>query len=157
MSMTIKVADLPISSKTKTISIRVTYQTSQSPINAPSDKNTVGHEILNRPQICSSECEFLLLVRVIIFDSVPQLFQLVDQGFQHHIEFWFRMVRTRYDETKKHKFILHAKRRRKIVWNSKHRPVGVGCCVVTKRCEAISHQPNANISHVLSKLWIKVV
>jgi hypothetical protein len=46
---------------------------------------------------------------------------LVQYGLdQHHIEFWSKMVRTRYDEARKHKFILHAKRRRKIVWNSKH-------------------------------------
>jgi hypothetical protein len=61
-------------------------------------------------------------VRVISFNSISQLFQLIDQGSQHHIEFWSRMVRTRYDEAKKYKFILHAKRRRKIVWNSKHGP-----------------------------------
>jgi hypothetical protein len=60
-------------------------------------------------------------------------------------------------EAKKHKFILHAKKRREIVWNNKHRLVVVGCCVVTKRCEAISRQPNVNIYHILSKLWIKVV
>jgi hypothetical protein len=35
------------------------------------------------------------------------------------------MVWTRYDEAKKHKFILHAKRMRKIVWNNKHGPAGV--------------------------------
>jgi hypothetical protein len=64
--------------------------------------------------------------------------------------------RTRYDEAKKHKFILHAKRR-KIIWNNKHGLVGVRCCVVTKRCEAISRQPNVNISRTPSKLWIKVV
>jgi hypothetical protein len=91
-SMTIKIADLPTSSKTETISDEVTYRTSQSPKNAPSGKNTIGHEIMNRPHICSPECEFLLLVRVKSFDSIPQLFQLVDQGFQHHIEFWSRMV-----------------------------------------------------------------
>jgi hypothetical protein len=97
--ITIKVADLHTSSKIETINVRATYQTSLSPMNAPSGKNTVGHKIVNRPQICSPECEFLLLVRVISFDSIPQLFQLVNQGFQHHIEFWSRMVRTRYDET----------------------------------------------------------
>jgi hypothetical protein len=155
--MTIKVADLPTSSKTETVSVRVTHWTSQSSMNAPSSKNTVGHEIVNRPQICSPECEFLLLMRVISFDSIPQLFQLIDQGFQHHIEFWSRMVRTMYDEAKKHKFILHAKKRRKIVWNSKHGPARVGCCVVTERCQAISRLPNVNISCVLNKLWIKVV
>jgi hypothetical protein len=126
-------------------------------MNAPSNKNNVGHEIVNQPQICSPECEFLLLMRVISFDSILQLFQLVDQGFQHHIEFWSRMVWTRYDEAKKHKFILHAKRRRKIVWNSKHGLAGIGCCILTERCEAISRQPNVNISRILSKLWIKVV
>jgi hypothetical protein len=93
-SMTIKVADLSTSSKTETISVEMTYRTSQSPMNAPSDKNAVGHEIINRPQICSTECEFLLLMRVINFESISQLFQLVDQEFQHHIEFWSRMVRT---------------------------------------------------------------
>jgi hypothetical protein len=36
------------------------------------------------------------------------------------------MHKTMYDEAKKHKFILYAKRRRKIVWNNKHRPSGVG-------------------------------
>jgi hypothetical protein len=133
--MTIKVADLSTSSKTETISVRATYQTSQSLMNAPSDKNTVGHEIVNRPQICNPECEFLLLVRVISFDSISQL---IDQGLQHHIEFWSRMVRTRYDEAKIHKFILHAKRWRKIAWNSKHGPARVGCCIVTESCEAIS-------------------
>jgi hypothetical protein len=120
--MIIKVADLPTSSKTGTISVGTTYWTSQSAMNAPFDKNTVGPKIMNRPNICSPECEFLLLVRVISFNSIPQLFQLIDQGSQHHIEFWSRMVRTRYDEAKKYKFILHAKRRRKIVWNSKHGP-----------------------------------
>jgi hypothetical protein len=155
--MTIKVVDLPTSSKTETISVRAIYQTSQSPMNAPSGKNTIGHEIMNQPQICSPKCEFLLLVRVITFDSISQLFELIDQGFQHYIEFWFRMVQTSYDEVRKHKFILHAKRRRKIVWNNKHGLVGVGCCVVTERCEVISRQPNANISRVLVKLWIKVV
>jgi hypothetical protein len=154
--MTIKVDDLLTSSKTETVSVGATYQTSQTAMNAPSDKNIVGHEIVNRPQICSPECEFLLLVRVISFNFISQLFQLVDQGSQHHIEFWSRIVRTRYDETKKHKFILHAKRRMKIVWNIKHGPTGVLCCIVTKRCEGISHQPNANISRVLSKLWSKL-
>jgi hypothetical protein len=142
--MAIKVADLSTSSKSETNGVKVTYRTSQSLMNAPSDKNIIGHEIANRPQICSSECEFLLPVRVISFDSIPQLFQLIDQGFQHQIEFWSRMVQTRYDEAKKHKFILHAKRR-KIVWNSKHIPARVGCYVVTEMCEAISRQPNANI------------
>jgi hypothetical protein len=123
--MTIKVANLPINSKTEIIRVRATYRTSQSAMNTPSDKNTIGHKIVNRPQICSPECEFLLLVRVISFNSIPQLFQLVYQEFQHHIEFWSRMVQTRYDETKKHKFILHAKKRRKIIWNSKHGPAGV--------------------------------
>jgi hypothetical protein len=155
--MAIKVVDLPTSSKTEIISVRAIYQTSQSPMNAPSDKNTVGHEIMNRPQICSTENEFMLLVRVISFNSIPQLFQLIDQRFQHHIEFWSRMVWTSFDESKKHKFILHANRSRKIVWNSKHRPVGVRYCVVTERCEAISRQPNGNISHVPSKFWIKVI
>jgi hypothetical protein len=42
-------------------------------MNAPSSKNIVDHEIVNLPQICSSECEFLLLVRVISFNSIPQL------------------------------------------------------------------------------------
>jgi hypothetical protein len=80
--MTIKVADLlPTSSKMGTIIVGATYQISQSPMNAPSSKNIVGHEIVNRPQICIPDCEFLLLVRVISFDSIPQLFQLIDQGF----------------------------------------------------------------------------
>jgi hypothetical protein len=35
------------------------------------------------------------------------------------------MVWARYDEAKKHKLILHANRRRKIVWNNKHGPTGV--------------------------------
>jgi hypothetical protein len=77
-SVTIKVADFPTSSKTETISVGVTYQTSRSPMNTPSDKNTIGHEIMKRLQICSLECEFLLLVRVISFNSIPQLFQLID-------------------------------------------------------------------------------
>jgi hypothetical protein len=47
--MTIKIVDLPTSSKTEIISVGVTYQTSQSAMNAPSDKNIVGHEIVNRP------------------------------------------------------------------------------------------------------------
>jgi hypothetical protein len=93
---------------------------------------------VNRPQICSSEYEFLLLVRVISFNSIPQLFQLIDLGSQHHIEFWSRMFQTRYDEAKKHKFILYAKRRSKVVWNSKHGLAGVRCCVVTERCDTIS-------------------
>jgi hypothetical protein len=115
--MTIKVADLSTSNKIETISVGATYRTSQSAMNAPSNKNTVGHDIVNLPQICNPECEFLLLVRVIRFNSIPQLFELIDQGSQYHIEFWSRMVRTWYVEAKKHKFILHAKRRRKIVWN----------------------------------------
>jgi hypothetical protein len=123
--MTIKLADLPTSSKSETISVRATYQTSQSTINAPYDKNTVGHEIVNRPYICSPECEFLLLVRVISFNPIPELFQLIDQGSLYHIEFWSRMVQTRYDEAKKHKFRFCAKRRRKIVWNNKYGPAGV--------------------------------
>jgi hypothetical protein len=45
--MTIKVANLPTSSKIETVSVRATYRTSQSAVNAPSDKNTVGHEIMN--------------------------------------------------------------------------------------------------------------
>jgi hypothetical protein len=45
--MTIKVADLLTSSKTETISVGVTYRTSQSPMDAPSGKNTIGHEIMN--------------------------------------------------------------------------------------------------------------
>jgi hypothetical protein len=155
--MTIKVADLPTNSKMETVSVRATYQTSESTMNARSGKNTVGHEIMNRQQICSPQCEFLLLVRVTSFNSIPELFQLIDQGSQHHIEFWSRMVRTRHVEAKKHKFILRAKRRRKILWNIKHGPTRVRCCVVTERCEAISCQPNANISRVPSKLWIKVV
>jgi hypothetical protein len=150
--MTIKVADLPTSSKMETISGGATYQATQSPMNAPSDKNTIDHEIMNRPHICRSECEFLLLVRVTSIDSIPQLFQLVDQEFQHHIEFWFRMFWSKYDKAKKHKFILHANKRRKIVWNSKHGSTRVGCCIITERCEAISRQPNVNISHVLSIL-----
>jgi hypothetical protein len=81
--MTIKVADLPTSSKTKTVSVEATYRTSQSAMNATYDKNTVGHEIVNRPQICSPECEFLLLMRVISFNSIPQLFELIDQGSSH--------------------------------------------------------------------------
>jgi hypothetical protein len=53
---------------------------------------------------------------------------LVQYGLdQHHIEFWSKMVRTRYDEARKHKLILHAKRRRKIVWNSKHRSKSSVC------------------------------
>jgi hypothetical protein len=155
--MTIKVAGLPTSSKTEIVSVRATYRTSQSVMNAPFGKNIVGHEIMNRPQICSPECEFLLLVRVISFNSILQLFQLINWGFQHHIEFWSRTVWARYDETKKHKFILYAKKRRKIVWNIKHGSVGVRWCIVTERCEDISHQPNENISRVSSKLWIKVV
>jgi hypothetical protein len=79
--MTIKIVDLPTSNKTETISVRATYLTKQSPMNAPSGKNTVGHEIVNRPQICSLECEILILVRVISLNSIPQLFQLIDQGF----------------------------------------------------------------------------
>jgi hypothetical protein len=153
--MTIKVPDLPTSSKTETISVGATYQTSQSTMNAPSGKNNVGHEITTRPQICSPKCEFLLLVSVTSFNSIPQLFQLIDQGSEHHIKFWSRMVWTMYDEAKKYKFILHAKRRRKIVWNNKYGLAVVRCCVVTERCGAISRQPNANISHVPSKLWIK--
>jgi hypothetical protein len=149
-SLTIKVDDLP--SKIERISVGATYRTSQSLMNAPYSKNNVGHEIMNRPQICSPECEFLLLVKVISFNLIPQLFQLADQGFQHHIEFWSRLVRTRYEETRKHKFILHVKRRRKIIWKSKREPLSVGCCVVIEGCEAISRQPNVNISHVLSKL-----
>jgi hypothetical protein len=47
-------------------------------MNAPSGKNTVGLEIVNQPQVCSTECEFLLLVRVMCFDSILQLFQLID-------------------------------------------------------------------------------
>jgi hypothetical protein len=109
----------------ETISVGVTYPTSQPAMNAPSGKNTVGHEIMNRSQICSPEYEFLLHVRVISFNSILQLFQLINQGFQHHIDFWSKMVWTRYDEAKKHKFILHAKRRRKIVWNNKHMPARV--------------------------------
>jgi hypothetical protein len=35
---------------------------------------------VNRPQIYNLMCEFLLLVRVIRFNSIPQLFQLIDQG-----------------------------------------------------------------------------
>jgi hypothetical protein len=105
--MIIKVVDLPTSSKTEAINVEATYQTSLSPMNAPFSKNTVRHEIVNRPQICSPECEFLLLVRVISFNSISQL---VDQGFQQHIEFWSRMVQTKYDETKKYKFIFYAKR-----------------------------------------------
>jgi hypothetical protein len=112
--MTIKVVDLLTSSKMETISVRVTYQTSQSPLNAPSGKNSAGHEIMNQPQISSPECECLLLMRVISFNSIPQLFQFVDQGFQHHIDFWSKMVWTRYDEAKKHKFMLYAKGRRKL-------------------------------------------
>jgi hypothetical protein len=118
--MTIKVADLPIDSKTETISVGPTYQTSQFAMNAPSSKNIVGHEIVNQPLICIPECEFLLLVRVISFNSIQQLFQHIDQGFKHHIEFWSRMVSTRYDEAKKHKFILHAKIRRSVARNNKH-------------------------------------
>jgi hypothetical protein len=118
--MTIKVVDLPIDSKTETISVRPTDQTSQFAMNAPSSKNTVGHEIVNQPLICIPECEFLLLVRVISFNSIQQLFQHIDQGFKHHIEFWSRMVSTRYDEAKKHKFILHAKIRRSVARNNKH-------------------------------------
>jgi hypothetical protein len=125
VSMIIKVADLPTSSKMKIVSVRATYRISQLATNAPSSKNTIGHEIMNRPQICSPECEFLLLVRVISFSSISQLFQLIDQGSQHHIEFWSRIVRTRYDEAKKHKFILHVKTKRKIIWNSKHEPTRV--------------------------------
>jgi hypothetical protein len=136
--MTIKVADLPTDSKTEIVSVGATYRTSQSAMNALSDKNTVGHEIVNRPQICSLECEFLLLVRVISFNSIPQLIQLIDQVSQHHIKFWSRMVWIRYIEAKKHKSILHVKRRRKIVWNSKHGSARVRCCVVTESCEAIS-------------------
>src|SRR6266498_708853 len=108
--MTIEVADLPTKGKAETISVRTTYRTSQFPMNAPSGENVVGQEIVNRPQICGPKGEFLLLVKVISFDSFPQLFQLFDQGFQHHIEFCSRMFRTRYDEAKKHKFILHVKR-----------------------------------------------
>jgi hypothetical protein len=71
----------------KIVNVKATYRTSQSAMNTPSGKNIVGHEFMNRPQICSPECEFLLLVRVISFNSIPQLFQLVDQGSQHHIDF----------------------------------------------------------------------
>jgi hypothetical protein len=126
-------------------------------MNTPIGKNVVGHEIMNRPQIYDPECEFFILVRVISFHSIPQIFKLIDQGFQHHVESQSMMVRTRYDEAKKHKFKFHVKRGRKIVWNRKHGLAGVGCCVLTERCEAISREPNENISHVLSKVWIKVV
>jgi hypothetical protein len=51
--MIIKAADLPTSSKMKTIIAGVTYRTSQSTMNAPFGKNIVGREIVNRPQICS--------------------------------------------------------------------------------------------------------
>jgi hypothetical protein len=77
--MTIKVADLLTSSKMKTVSDEATYRTSQSAMNTPFSRNTLGHEIMNQPQICSLKHEFLLLVRVISFKSIPQLFQLVDQ------------------------------------------------------------------------------
>jgi hypothetical protein len=46
-SMAIKVADLPTSSKMETIVVGVIHRTSQSPMNAPSGKNTLGDEIMN--------------------------------------------------------------------------------------------------------------
>jgi hypothetical protein len=48
-SMTNEVTDFTTSSKTETFSVRATYRTSQSPMNASFSKNTIGHEIMNKP------------------------------------------------------------------------------------------------------------
>jgi hypothetical protein len=47
--MTIKVVDLPTSSKIETINVGATYRTNQSAMNARSGKNIVRHEIMNQP------------------------------------------------------------------------------------------------------------
>jgi hypothetical protein len=57
-------------------------------MNAPTSKNVICLEIMDRPQVRSSKVELLLLVTVVCFDSYPQLFQLFNQRFQHHIEAW---------------------------------------------------------------------
>jgi hypothetical protein len=54
-------------------------------MNAPTSKTVVCLEIMDWPQVCNSTVEFLLLVIDIQFDSYPQLFQLFNQQFQHHI------------------------------------------------------------------------
>jgi hypothetical protein len=57
-------------------------------MNAPTSKNVICLEIMDRPQVRSSKVELLLLVTVVCFDSYSQLFQLFNQRFQHHIEAW---------------------------------------------------------------------
>jgi hypothetical protein len=42
-------------------------------------------EIMDRPQEHHLKVEFLLLVRIVRFNSYPQLFQLFNQQFKDHI------------------------------------------------------------------------
>src|SRR6266511_3231446 len=109
------------------------------------------------PQICNSKLEFLFLIAILRFDSRPQLFQLFDQGFQHHVETLSRMLWARYDEAQEYKLIFHAKRRWKVVWNSKDWPARVGCSACVERCETIGRQPNMNISRIPGKVFVKAV
>jgi hypothetical protein len=48
----------------------------------------------------------MFLVTVVHFNSYPQLFQLFNLWFQHHIYSWTRSFWTRYDETKEHELKL---------------------------------------------------
>jgi L-ribulose-5-phosphate 3-epimerase UlaE len=64
-------------------------------MNAPTNKNVVGIEIMDKPQVHNSKVEFLLLVIVIRFDSCQQLLQLFNQRFQYHIEMWTKMIQTK--------------------------------------------------------------
>jgi hypothetical protein len=53
---------------------------------------------MDSPQVCGPEVEFLLHVIVICFNFYPQLFQLLDQWFHHHIQLGPKIIWTRYDE-----------------------------------------------------------
>jgi hypothetical protein len=105
-SMIIKVVDHTSMRSTETICVRTTYRTCQFPVNAPTSKNVVCLEIMDRPQVNGSKIKFLLFVTVIRFNSYPQQFQLFNQWFQHHIYSWTRNFWTRYDETKEHELKL---------------------------------------------------
>jgi hypothetical protein len=94
-SMAIEIADLATMSQAKTIHVRTTYWTCQKSMNAPTSKNVICLEIMDRPQVWMSKIELMLLVTVVRFDSYPQLLQLFNQWFQYHIEALIRMIRTR--------------------------------------------------------------
>jgi hypothetical protein len=91
-SMTIKVRDLSTKLKSETNIVFNTYQTCKNYMTTSSRKYTISQKIVTQPQICSSQVELLFLITIILFDSVPQKFQVFDQGSHHYIDLYSRMI-----------------------------------------------------------------